>query len=353
MSRLTVRDGRSRDVRYVALIALLCAGGCTPGMDRTPSVRLTDHHVHILGPDVMRDWRAVGVTFSRPDSVYESPGGLIRARPDTGLSVVLVPMAHLYGNSELTDALRIDDATVRERVRRENAHVTAAARRHPGDAVALCSVPALAAWAIDELRFCADSLRVAGIKLHLASSMVDLRDSTHLEALSRIATFAAAESLPVLMHVDPQRRGLESVDIRRLAERVFEPNPSLQVMIAHLGGSGGYGAWTRTVFATLREWRRSAEARHGRERSVFFELSAVILEHESEGVPATTAAEITALAADLRAMDFDRVLLGSDYPVFDPVRGLEVLRDLVGLTPDEIRRIANPGRPVFRDRTTR
>ncbi len=307
--------------------------------ERAVASGLVDHHVHVLGPDVMRDWKAVGVTFSRPDSIYTSPGSLLSGRGDSVAKVVLVPMAHLYANPAFVGELRLDVAEVRRRVRRENAHVSAMAARYPGRAVALCSVPALADWALDDLRWCSDSLRVAGIKLHLASSQVELRDTTHLARLASIARFASARALPILLHVDPQRRGHDASHIRALADRVFRPFPSLTVVIAHLGGSGGYGAWTRTVFRTLREWRRDVEA-SGPRRGLYFELSAVVLERESEGVPPLTAAEAALLRDDLRAERFDRVVFGSDYPVFDPVRGRQALIDRVGLAPEEVERIA-------------
>lgn len=299
---------------------------------------LTDHHVHLLGPDVMRDWKALGVTFSRPDSVYTSARSLLIGRGDSVSQVVLVPMAHLYANPEFVDGLKIDATEARRRVRRENAHVSAEAARHAPRAVALCSVPALAPWAVEELTWCRDSLGVAGIKLHVASSQVDLRDTTHLNQLAAIARFAAAHDLPILLHVDPQRRGHDSSHVRALAERVFEPIPALTVVVAHLGGSGGYGPWTRTVFRTLRQWRRDVEVT-GPRRNVYFEVSAVILEQQSEGVPATTAAEAALLRDDLRAAAFDRVVFGSDYPVFDPIRGRAALVEHVGLTPAEVERM--------------
>lgn len=303
-----------------------------------PALGVVDHHVHVLGPDVMRDWRALGVTFTRPDSIYLSPSTLLGARGDSLAAVVLLPMGHLYANPEFVGELGIDAAEVRRRVRRENAHVAAAAAAHPGRAVALCSVPALADWALEDLRWCRDSLGVAGIKLHLASSQVDLRDASHLRRLARIAQFAAGSRLPILLHVDPQRRGHDSTHVRALAEQVFAPLPSLVVVIAHLGGSSGYGPWTRTVFRTLLGWRRDAEA-SGPPRRLHFELSAVVLETESEGVPATTAAEAALLRDDLRAMNLDRVIFGSDYPVFDPLRGRQALLSRVGLTEQEVDRI--------------
>jgi len=324
--------------RRLTILALLLAGSPALAQQQPAAARFVDHHVHILGPDVVRDWKALGVTFSRPDSIYTSPASLLGDGGDAVSLAVLVPMGHLYANPEFVEGLRIDAAEARRRVRRENAHVAAAAARHPGRAVALCSVPALADWAMDDLAWCRDSLAVAGIKLHLASSQVDLRDTTHLARLAGIARFAAAHALPILLHVDPQRRGHDSTHVRALAERVFAPFPSLSMVIAHLGGSGGYGAWTRTVHRTLRDWRRDAE-RSGARRNLYFDLSAVLLEQESEGVPATTDEEARLLLAALRADSLDRYVFGSDYPVFDPVRGAAALVERVGLTREEVARV--------------
>ena len=110
---------RPRRPELVAVALAVADAACGAPAAPAASVAFTDHHVHVLGPDVMRDWRALGVTFSRADSIYTSPGSLPRVRPDTSASAVLVPMAHLYGNAEFVGGLGIDDATVRERVRRE------------------------------------------------------------------------------------------------------------------------------------------------------------------------------------------------------------------------------------------
>jgi hypothetical protein len=69
---------------------------------------------------------------------------------------------------------------------------------------------------------------------------------------------------------------------------------------------------------------------------VFFDTSAVILEEESEGVPPTTPDEAAALGADLRRAGLGRIVLGSDYPVFDPRRTLALLGERAGLAPGEI-----------------
>jgi uncharacterized protein len=314
------------------------AVACQRAPEARPStevVGIVDHHVHVLGPEIIRDWKALGVNFSKPESLYSSVATLLARNGGSLRRVTLVPMSHLYANPEFVAALKLDGDEVHRRVRRENRWVAQDAARHPGRADAFCSVPALAGWALDELAWCHDSLRSAGIKLHVASSQVDLREPAHLERLAAIASFAAARRLPLLLHVDPQRRGHDSTHIRAFAERVLGPYPELTVGIAHLGGSGGYGPWTRTVYRTLRGWLRDVEQR-GPRRPVYFELSAVALEQESEGVPAMTSDEAALLREDLRRDAFDRVIFGSDYPVFDPVQGARALVTLLGLTSAEV-----------------
>ncbi len=45
------------------------------------------------------------------------------------------------------------------------------------------------------------------------------------------------------------------------------------------------------------------------------------------------------------------VILGRDCPVFDIVRTMQVLADVVGLPAGEVTRLARP-EPIFRDRGT-
>lgn len=331
-------------VVMVAIAGTACGGASSidDRMENAARSGIIDHHVHLLGADIMRDWRAAGVTFSRADSVYTVPVSLYNTGADSLAMAVLVPMGHLYATEDFEYGFKLDRAEEARRVARENDHVSAQAARFPGRAVALCSAPALREYAMAEFARCRDSLGVAGLKLHLASSQVDFRDSSHLAALSRIIGWAAESELPLLIHVDPQRRGLDSLDVKRFVRDVFGPHQTATIVIAHLGGSGGYGGWTRTVFGVTRRWQDSVERAEGAPRRLFYDLSAAVLEEESEGVPATTPEQITQLASDLREAGLHRVVYGSDYPVFDPVRGVRVLREKVGLTAEELAGIIHP-----------
>lgn len=325
------------------LLALACSA---PAADPGPQMEIsplagTDHHVHLLGPDLIRDWKAIGIPFSRPDSAYLIPDSTL-ARVDRA---VLVPMGHAYGNSELRTALELSVEEEERLVARENDHVLAQAARFPGNAVAFCSAPALRPYAMRELERCA-AAGGAGIKLHLAASEVDLRDSSHLASLERIAAWAAGRSLPILLHLDTQRRGTDVEHVDRFLRTVIEPHLDLDVIIAHLGGSGGYGDWTRSVFRTVNTWLAERFAADDPRPGVFFDLSAVILEEESEGVPASTDADVVALAADLERYGTDRLVFGSDAPSFGPARYAALLVDRGVVTRAQLDSIALRS-PVF------
>lgn len=312
-------------MRCLVTVALLTLAGCDAPPSRPvaePDAAVaqqltgTDHHVHLLGPDLIRDWKALGIPFTRPDSVY--------LRPDRYLSqvdrIVLVSMGHAYGDPELLTALDISPDEAEARVRRENDHLVAAATRLAPRARAFCSAPLLAAYARAELERCI-AAGGRGIKLHLAASRIDLRDPADVAAVEAILGWAESAGLPVLLHLDTQRRGTEAEHVRGFLHAALAPHPAVTVIVAHLGGSGGYGAWTQAVFRTIAEWTRS----EGRNAHLYMDVSAVLLEEGSEGIPASTPDEVTALEQDLRAYGLSRIVYGSDAPSFGPRRYADLL----------------------------
>jgi predicted TIM-barrel fold metal-dependent hydrolase len=131
---------------------------------------------------------------------------------------------------------------------------------------------------------------------------------------------------------------------------VLEPNPDVTVIVAHLGGSGGYGRWTRSVFRTLGAWLREREAGGDPRANFYFDLSAVILDEPSEGVPATTAEEAALLRDDLMAVGLHRLVFGSDAPSFAPSGVRQGLVERAGLRPGEVQSILERQVPELRFR---
>lgn len=322
---------------------LACQGDTrTAGDDPGPG-GMADHHVHLLSPRLIADWKSLGVPFSRPDSVYRNPDGLLAGPEPVLARALLVPMAHLYGREEFRSALGISLDQEAIRARAENDWVAAEAARWPGRAVAFCSVNHRRPWAREEMERCRLELRSPGLKLHLAAAGTDLTDPVQLAELEDIAGWTARQGMTLLLHFDPQRRGLELGDVERFLATVLGPHPGLEVIVAHLGGSGGYREWTRGVLGTFAAW---LAARPG--QRVWFDLSAALLAEESEGVPASTEAEGLALGQDMRRIGLDRFVFGTDYPVFRPGAYRDLLAARTGLTPRELEVVLAQVVPVLR-----
>lgn len=328
------------------LLVALC--GCEhPARPTSEAIRKpvsVDHHVHLLSPRLVQDWKSLGVPFSKPGSAYTSVSALSDGELEHAL---LLPMAHLYGQEEFRQALDLTENEEYERVRLENDHVAAQADLFPGRAVAFCGVDFLRPYAWEEIHRCRRELGSVGLKLHLASAGTDLRKPEHLRALARIAAWAESEDVALMIHFDPQRRGLETEDVRRFIDAVLQPVPDLVVVIPHLGGSGGYGPWTQAVFGTFGRWLETEAATGNARSGVFFDLSAVWLVEESEGVPPSTEDEALALRKDLRRVGLERVLFGSDYPVFDPGESAGALYDALALDSAEWERLMKRRIPGF------
>lgn len=313
---------------------------------------LVDHHVHLLGPGLVADWKRAGARFSKPDDAYGSVRALLGDPAETSSGqagplrrAALVPMAHLYGRPGFSEALGLSLEDEHARVRAENDHVAREAARYPGRAIAFCSVGVLRPYAWQEILRCHEQLHSAGVKLHLGSAGTDLRDE-HLAQVEKIAAWSESEGKALLVHFDPQHRGLTEKDVERFVRRVLAPHPRLEVWIAHLGGSGGYGPWTRSVLRVFADWLLAQPA--GTRPGVYFDLSAAVLEEESEGVPATTAEELGALSKDLRRVGLDRLVFGSDHPVFAPQDYARLLGSRLELTPAEQQRLFGNEAPALR-----
>ena len=322
--------------RSIALPALLALAACASAPRPPPGP--FDHHLHVLSPELIADWKSLGVEFSKPDAAYSSAGPYLQG-PQQLAGALLVPMAHLYANAEFRGALGLSLEQERARLRAENAYVIAQARAQFPRTLACVSIDPLRPYAVEEARHGLDVQGAFALNLHLASAGVDLTSPADLQAVAALLDVAGECGAPVLLHLDTQRRGLETSDVGAALEHWFGPRPQLVVIIAHLGGSGGFGPWTRSVLDTAVRWLADESAAGREHPGVRFDISAVMLERESEGVPATTPEEAALLAPALRRAGLGRVLFASDAPVFDPADTARLWRERSALAPDEWARV--------------
>jgi predicted TIM-barrel fold metal-dependent hydrolase len=328
--------------------ALVCAagvsGGCALPQERRPvstiagndSFTVFDHHVHVLSPALIERWKSIGVPFSKPDYAYSDIDSIRRFDPVNGM--FLVSMAYLWSTPGFSDSAE------RSNVARENDFVAGLARKDPGRLFAFCAVDPLAPYAVEELVRCRREMGAYGLKLHLATSGVDLSDPRHLARVREVLEAASAQGMPVLVHLaaPPGDAGDESAAL--LIDSVLVTGPPLEITIAHLGTSGGYGFTTSAIVRRFAEALRSRpELRKDR---VWFDISAVALTTESEQVPALTPQDFTSLAADLEDLGLERVVFGTDYPAFNSVAYMGLLESELPLTREELIHIAGNGVPA-------
>jgi hypothetical protein len=150
---------------------------------------------------------------------------------------------------------------------------------------------------------------VRGVKLHPVSQGFR-PDDPRLESI--YGTCQAA-GLVVLSHSGPGHHQGASAQPGEFVP-VLEKWPDLRLVLAHLGGA----AWRETAAVAAAY------------PNVVFDLSEII---EWAGAPhAPSAGELAALIQTIGA---DRVMLGSDFPWYDPARTADRVMALPGLGPAE------------------
>ena len=168
-------------------------------------------------------------------------------------------------------------------------------------------------YAPAEVLRCANGGRMAGLKLHLANSDVDLRSFEHRQRLGRVFATAAARDFPILIHMRTRAPDYGARDVELFIRDVLSRAPELPVQIAHMAGWGGYDE--NTVEA-LDAWIAALDD-GDLDRSLYsFDLAAVafaVPEEEVAELPFDPNEAKPRLAEQILALGPDRVLFASDW----------------------------------------
>lgn len=148
-----------------------------------------------------------------------------------------------------------------------------------------------------------------GLKLHT----IGLRAHPGEAALDPTFAACAERRLPVVAHCGPDRHGA-GFSLPAAFAPVLERHPDLPLVLAHLGGA----AWRETA---------AFAAAFPRAR---FDLSEIVA---WTGAPhAPSAVELVAL---IREIGPERVLMGSDFPWYEPAQTVAQVEALPGLGDEE------------------
>lgn len=315
------------------LLLTSCASWKNDIVDRSVStatpVITTDHHVHIMSPELIALWKGMGIPFSRPDHYYADIDSIVNALKVE--NIVLISMAYVYASGEFGGGA----TGVSEKIKAENDFLAKAKSKYPNRIKAYYGVDPLYPAAIDEVRRCHDELRLDGIKLHFNASQVYLTEPEHLDKVAQLFSYAADQQIPVLMHFDNSHPKFGKRDVQILADSILSKMKFVDLQIAHFGTSGGFNQKTKDV---LDQFIAMYASDHPiKKHNITFDISAVGLDKDAEGVPKLTDEAFAELAAYCRRLGFERIVFGTDYPLYRSAEYLDVLRTRLKLSDAEVR----------------
>ncbi len=288
-----------------------------------------DHHVHVLSPRLVADWKSLGMEFSRGDESYTDANLILRQNESAG--AFLISMAHLYSTEDFR-AICTSGELERRLVAAENDYIAVSVARHPAKLVGFFSVNIFRDYAVEEFARCQANPNLTGLKLHLPACDFDLENEEHWKQLSEILSLAARENVPVLLHLSAG----EELDLRQTAwfwENVIEPHPRLELYLAHLGSAGGFNTSSENLL--LGYHLRCTESLVLRDMHVYFDLSGAIIGDNPE-FPRTTPERCHRLAELVFKIGVKRFLFASDYPVFSVSETRTNLIQRLGLPAEEL-----------------
>lgn len=315
-----------------------------------------DHHLHISSAQAaaFQDQIEVDLGEREPDS---EPSSAVRAEQVIrALDVAGVDAGAVLSNAYMFGWPGSEPENEAELVRAENEYVAEQVALYPSRLVALCSVHPLRPYALTEVRRCGEDPRIAGLKLHLANSDVDLRNADDLDALGAIFEEAEAGGLPVMIHMRTLAPDYGAPDVDAFVDQVLARTSTLTVQIAHMAGWGGFDGNTA---AALRAFLAAqAEGRVDLDR-VTFGLGAVVFLPEAAGADTATRHRVEQanqeLADLIREIGIERVVYATDWPGWPPIQdsdqgiaaNIRLIRSALPLDADEFEVVfANVG-PIF------
>src|SRR5690606_11357821 len=153
----------------------------------------------------------------------------------------------------------------------ENEFTAGQVRAHPERLVGFLSVDPLLPSAVEDVRYWQGSTELAGVKLHLSASAVDLNDAAHLAPFLAVVSQATDQELPLLVHIGGGE--FDGLDAKIFIREVLPASAPSWIQIAHAGG--GWPFVENHANEVLRVFAEHIERNDPATRKVLFDLSYV------------------------------------------------------------------------------
>jgi predicted TIM-barrel fold metal-dependent hydrolase len=304
-------------VKVFLLLPLL--GACATTRSAAPYAPLIDYHQHLVSP-----------AFAPIVKLPERDGRALLSELDAAGIRKAVVLSVAYSFADERKKLDDPDGLTRAENDWTSTQVVAAG----GRLIGFCSANPLRPAALGELERCLALPGMKGVKLHFGNAGITLRDSAHAARVREVFSLAERLRVPVLVHMRA-RGGLNygAEDARLFLDKVVPAAPSIEIVVAHFGGSGpGYPAQADEVMAVFGD---AAERKDPRLRNIYFDVATIV----TREAPTEEAALV---ARRVRQVGASRVLYGSDLspPGGSVHSGWEIFRERVPLSDPEFRTIA-------------
>ena len=305
-------------------VPLLLASGvmvaASRGDEGLAAAPLVDYHQHLVSP-------AFAPIVKLPS---RDGAALVRELDAAGIHRAVV-LSVGYSFADERKGLPDPDRLTRE----QNDWISAEVTKNAPRLIGFGSVNPLREVALEELERCLGLPGMAGIKLHLGNSGISLRNPAHLARVQQVFALAQRLRAPVLVHM--RARGGNNYgaeDARLFLDQVVTRAPDIEIVVAHLGGSGpGYPAQNDEVMAVF---AAAVESRNPHVANLYFDVATNVTVE-------TTPTEAALIARRIRQVGAARVVYGSDLspPGGSVRRGWDIFQAKVPLTPAELRQIAS------------
>jgi uncharacterized protein len=250
-------------------------------------------------------WRIAAAVLGNVDPPSPSdtatfPAQALIAQLDSAGSrrAVVMSWAYQFGSPAF------DVADEHAKVRAENDWTAQETARYPDRLVAFCSFNPLASYAMEELDRCIRTPGFTGLKLHLTSSFVDLRNAQHVDRLRGIFRTANGRRFPIVVHMRTLDKSYGRQDAEVFLREILAAAPDVPVQIAHAAGWGGYGSETDAAFGVFAD---AAAAHDPRMANVYFDLSQVVAPSPPDSVKQLLVRRIRQIGVERMLFAVDKV----------------------------------------------
>ncbi len=310
----------------MGLTVLLSCNRGNESLQYAEDLLITDNHVHLMSPGLIADWKALGIPFSNPDYYYSDIDSILTRNNADFIS--LVGMGYVYENPEYYPG-----TDVYNRLREENDYLLKTSQGYEARVVPYFAVDPLKEYALKEIERCLKINEQAGLKLHFNASQVYLTEAEHLKKIKPIFELAAIRRIPILLHFDNGHPKFGKADVEILVDSVLKDLDTVRMNIAHFGTSGGFNEKTKDVIETFIELYDTG--RIPERHLLKFDISAVALDKNSEGIKKLSKSEFRELKLYCEGLGYDKIIFGTDYPLYTSQAYLKVLKVKLAL-PDSI-----------------